>query len=169
MRSMIRLLLVGSMVAGALGASPAGASSKDLCVLDSVGAHFKFKKVASLRKVGSMVALNGLLVFAASPEIARPSLDGIDGGDGEGEGPPAIDSMPVVGTAVTLADGSVKVGVHALGDAQVGGEGGAVASLITDQDFNGAGAIDSDNDGVGDAPYGWTAVDCDEFDAIAGF
>jgi hypothetical protein len=161
--------LASLALAAALCGAPLAASAKDLCVSDSDGGTLKLRKVSSLKKPGSMVALHGLLVLPASPE--RPELEGIEGGieGGEGEGPPAVRTAPVVGTAVTLPDGSVKVGLHELGEGLVGGLSTATASLVTDVELNGSGAIDFDGDTVQDAPYAWTAIDCDVFDALVGF
>jgi hypothetical protein len=164
-----RPLLLSLSLAAALAGAPLAAAAKDLCVQDSDGGSLKFRKVASLKKPGSMVALHGLLVLPASPE--RPELAGaegpIDGGEGgEGEG---VRTAPVVGTAVTLPDGSVKVGVHELGEGVPDGLSTATASLVTDVELNGSGAIDFDGDTVQDAPYAWTAIDCDTFDALVGF
>jgi hypothetical protein len=161
--------LVSLALAAALCGAPLAASAKDLCVSDSDGGSLKLRKVASLKKPGSMVALHGLLVLPASP--ARPELAGEDGPieGGEGEGPPAVRTAPVVGTAVTMPDGTVKVGVHELGEGQVDGLSTVTASLVTDVELNGSGAIDFDGDTVQDAPYAWTALDCDTFDALVGF
>ena len=78
-------------------------------------------------------------------------------------------TAPVVGTAVTLPDGSVKVGIHELGEAVVGGLSTATASLVTDDELTGTGAVDFDGDTVQDVAYSWTAVDCDTVDALVGF
>jgi hypothetical protein len=163
-----RLLLASLALAAALGAVPLRAAAKDLCVSDSDGGALKFRKVASLKKPGSMVALHGLLVVT---ELERRLTGGVDGPvdeGGEGEGP-GVRTAPVVGTAVTLPDGSVKVGIHALGEGVVGGLSTATASLVTDDELTGTGAVDFDGDTVQDVPYSWTAVDCDTVDALVGF
>jgi hypothetical protein len=137
-------------------AAPAGAKSKDFCVTDSFGGAIKLRKVASLKKPGSMVALHGLLISLAT---AR-GIDGPDGG-GEGEGPPPSFSAPVVGTAVTLTEETVQVGVFILGTGNPADSETGSVSLITDQELNGTGAADLEGDYVQDEAYTWTAADCD--------
>jgi hypothetical protein len=157
----VRRWLLAGLVAAVV---PAGAQAKDYCVSDSQGGLIKFRKVSSFKKVGSMVALHGLLIAGASGGGEGP----IEGGEGEGEGEGSR-SAPIVGTAVTLPDGTVKVGVYELGSGVVAGLSTASASLITDLDLNGTGAIDFDADGVQDVVYAWQTLDCDEFDLLAGF
>ena len=163
MVSVRRWLLAGVFAMSALGALPIAAGAKDLCVSDSQGGLIKFRKVASLKKVGSMVALHGLLIQGAPEARGEGNPEG-----GEGEGP-LPHSAPLVGTAVTVAEGVVKVGIYELGDGEVNGLSTASASLLTDLELTGGGAIDFDADGAQDVAYGWVALDCDEFDLLAGF
>jgi hypothetical protein len=155
----VRSSLLAGLASFAVAAAPFAAAAKDFCVSDSEGGMLKFRKVASLKKPGHMVALHGLLL------LTQPEARGEGGGEGEG----AVETAPVVGTAVVLAEGVVKVGVAELGSGVPSGLGTATASLITDVLLVGTGAIDFDGDTVQDQAYSWQALDCDAFDLLAGF
>lgn len=158
MRNTMWTALLGLVAAGGLAAAPAAAKSKDLCVTDSLNGAIKFSKVASLKKAGAIAALHGVLI---SLPAARGG--GIDGGEGEGEGEGPIGSFvaPVVGTAFTEIEGTVRVGFYVLGDGVAPDSSTASASLITDEELNGSGVSDMDGDYVQSDAYSWTAADCD--------
>ena len=156
MRNTMWTALLGLVAAAGLAAAPAAAKSKDLCVTDSLNGAIKFSKVASLKKAGAIAELHGVLI-----SLPRVRGGGIDGGEGEGEGPIGSLVAPVVGTAFTEVEGMVRVGFYVLGDGIAPDSQTASASLITDEDLNGSGVNDMDGDYVQSEAYTWTAADCD--------
>ena len=68
---------------------------------------------------------------------------------------------PVVGTAVTRADGMILVGFVVLGQGDSASSQTATASLIVDQTLTGSGFNDMDGDFVQDGALTWAPIDCD--------
>jgi hypothetical protein len=132
------------VLALALGPGAAApAAAKDLCVEDSFNGAIVWKKVKSMKKVGSIVPLTGVLV---SPPVAPGFV------------------APVAGTAVTRADGMILIGFTVLGQATSPTSQTGTASLIVDQTLAGSGFRDLDGDYVQGDAITWTPVDCDGVD-----
>jgi hypothetical protein len=118
-----------------LAASPALAG--DVCVQGGTTDFYVFHKVKKL-KPGRSVPLNGRYT------------DGVE-------------SVPVQGTAIMQADGTIRVGVfvHSMMLGDFGGSN-LTASLTVDARFSGTGQPDADGDYAPDAvAWTWTAIDCD--------
>jgi hypothetical protein len=128
-----------ALLAMLLGMAPASALAKDICVQEfPFGLTYVFSKVKTLRP-GRVVPLTGARVFAIGSNV-----------------------VPVDGTAVMRADGTVNIGVlvHNMSPSLSQPTNSFLVSMEADGAFTGTGTIDGDGDFQADGPVTWTAVDC---------
>jgi hypothetical protein len=130
------------LVFGAASLAPAAvALAKDICVKDSDGGSFVFRKVDTLRP-GRVVRLTGVRV---NPFVG-----------------PSRQVAPVDGTAVMRPDGTVTIGllVHSMGPLLSDPGSSFVVAVQTDAAFSGVGTSDFNGDFRADVAVTWTSTDC---------
>ena len=109
----------------------APALAKDVCV-QAGSAQFVFKKVKALKKPGAVAPLQGIYILAGS--------------------------VPVNGTAIVRADGSVAFGVLVHTTPPLGAYA-FTASLEGDATFTATGTFEATDGSIG-AAMSWTPIDC---------
>ena len=132
-------LLRSAVVAAALVGTATAAMAKDICLFDG-GTYLVYKKVKSLSRPNSVIALTG---YAVGPSGIPPF------------------TCPLHGTAIRTANGSVQVG----NSVYCGSEPGfslynTQNSGHTNLSFEGPYDGDSNGDGVADFQTTYSLVDC---------